>query len=456
MKHNIRSKGIALLLACASLLLALCGCGKPGETQTATTELTTQEQTTTTESITQEQVTQAPPDYWADKPVPQYAGWHREMEQLGGTLIEEKLAATAKGEIYSLRFDLRMNERETPAAEQMDLGYFYVQENKILRAKRHEISEQEARAGKFPADATLVFQDKATKDPLGEDEKGDHEWISLGGALITYHYYNNRVETGYYENLVWQKGVGLVAYRSGFGARRDEIFVRFPHDIAAPVSGRQPLVPQRLTQEGSGWPSKSLAIYDSLTYTLAQEGEMLTFSKKIEACFYPPDAEGFRKLLAPRGVWFLALGDSSTAADDVFLLGKAAEVQVKDGDMFLRDMRIDPRMTNPGMDPYYQDLSRGAGVLESLQWQSLSQKELEGKVPEIYRQLLRLAIIPGIGQLSIVKLQNDTYLYSNCEGIGEDVFGQTTVIQRVDGEWRIAAMIDMKQPEGVGYHPAEE
>lgn len=37
------------------------------------------------------------------------------------------------------------------------------------------------------------------------------------------HEYNNQVETGYYETIIWKKNVGITLYKSGYGAQRDSM-----------------------------------------------------------------------------------------------------------------------------------------------------------------------------------------------------------------------------------------
>ena len=43
--------------------------------------------------------------------------------------------------------------------------------------------------------------------------------------VCTYRSYNDLTETGYYERFVWEKGKGLIEYKSGFGAERDRIYL---------------------------------------------------------------------------------------------------------------------------------------------------------------------------------------------------------------------------------------
>lgn len=63
------------------------------------------------------------------------------------------------------------------------------------------------------------------KEDSLKEEKGWHEEIMVEGTVCTYRSYNDLTETGYYERFVWEKGKGLIEYKSGFGAERDRIYL---------------------------------------------------------------------------------------------------------------------------------------------------------------------------------------------------------------------------------------
>ena len=69
----------------------------------------------------------------------------------------------------------------------------------------------------------IVCQDEELKDSLDENQKGEHEYMLLDKNQRQYHSYNNLVESGFYETFVWEQNMGLVSYRSGFGAEKDAI-----------------------------------------------------------------------------------------------------------------------------------------------------------------------------------------------------------------------------------------
>ena len=75
----------------------------------------------------------------------------------------------------------------------------------------------------MPLDGYIVCQNEELKDPLDENVKGWHHYIKVDGDKRESHYYNTAVDTGYYENMIWERGKGLISYRSGYGALREAI-----------------------------------------------------------------------------------------------------------------------------------------------------------------------------------------------------------------------------------------
>jgi len=75
----------------------------------------------------------------------------------------------------------------------------------------------------LPLDGYIVCQNEELKDPLDENVKGWHHYIKVDGDKRESHYYNTAVDTGYYENMIWERGKGLISYRSGYGALREAI-----------------------------------------------------------------------------------------------------------------------------------------------------------------------------------------------------------------------------------------
>lgn len=107
--------------------------------------------------------------------------------------------------------------------DRFHLGYFYIQKDKILLLREPDILNKIKTEEDIILYSTVVCQNEELKDALKEEEKGFHQYILINGNKKEYHSYNNLVETGFYETFIWEKGVGLVSYRSGFGAEKDGI-----------------------------------------------------------------------------------------------------------------------------------------------------------------------------------------------------------------------------------------
>lgn len=107
--------------------------------------------------------------------------------------------------------------------DRFHLGYFYVQKDKILLLRAPNILNKIKTEEDIILYGTIVCQNQERQDTLKEDEKGFHQYILVNGNQREYHSYNNLVETSFYEAFTWEKGVGLIAYRSGFGAEKDGI-----------------------------------------------------------------------------------------------------------------------------------------------------------------------------------------------------------------------------------------
>lgn len=45
----------------------------------------------------------------------------------------------------------------------------------------------------------------------------------MDGDKRLYESYDNTVDTGYYDNITWERGKGIVHYESGYGAGRDSM-----------------------------------------------------------------------------------------------------------------------------------------------------------------------------------------------------------------------------------------
>ena len=131
------------------------------------------------------------------------------------TLHINKISEIDDGILYQLKIEPVLYYNE----ERMILGYFYVQEDIIYKITTEDIDINEFKTkNDIIANSDIVCQVEEIKDSLNEDFKGWHNCMIANGDTREYHQYNNAVETGYYEQFIWEYGKGLVAYRSGWGA----------------------------------------------------------------------------------------------------------------------------------------------------------------------------------------------------------------------------------------------
>lgn len=131
-----------------------------------------------------------------------------------------ELANLKNGKLYELKLD----SIEGVPNDRLSLGYFYVQKDKIYKIEPTEENLSKLKTSEeLPDSSVIVCQDKEIKDTLDKDEPGFHHYLEVNGDKREYHSYNNQVSTGYYESFTWEKGKGLINYRSGYGAERDSI-----------------------------------------------------------------------------------------------------------------------------------------------------------------------------------------------------------------------------------------
>lgn len=130
-----------------------------------------------------------------------------------------------------MAYALKLEPVEGVPEERLCLGYFYVEGDRIYRFEPTEENLVILQKGKeLPQNGMIICQGKEIEDPLGEDEPGYHAYLEAQGNVRVYHSYNSQVNSGYYESYTWEKGKGLTAYRSGFGAERDAIELKLIED----------------------------------------------------------------------------------------------------------------------------------------------------------------------------------------------------------------------------------
>ncbi|WP_455718672.1 hypothetical protein [Anaerosporobacter sp.] len=131
-----------------------------------------------------------------------------------------ELANLKNGKLY----ELKLEPIESVPNDRLSLGYFYVQKDKIYKIEPTEENLNKLKTSEeLPINSVVVCQDIEKKDTLRNDELGLHQYLRIIGDKREYHSYNNQVSTGYYESFTWEKGKGLINYRSGYGAERDSI-----------------------------------------------------------------------------------------------------------------------------------------------------------------------------------------------------------------------------------------
>ncbi|GMQ58367.1 hypothetical protein AN1V17_27620 [Vallitalea sediminicola] len=136
------------------------------------------------------------------------------------TLNINELANLKYGKLYELKPD----PIEGINDERLNLGYFYVQEDKIYKIEPTEQNLDMLKTNEeLPEDSVIVCQDTQIEDSLDDNEQGFHHYLNVNNDEREYHSYNNQVSTGYYESFTWKKDIGLTNYRSGYGAENDSI-----------------------------------------------------------------------------------------------------------------------------------------------------------------------------------------------------------------------------------------
>lgn len=140
-----------------------------------------------------------------------------------------EIAKLKRGILYQLKVD-QMTDNEIPE-ERLSLGYFYVQEDKIIRIWDNDDYDAEGNVWDIsqealkdlvdndviPKDSAVVCQENEIKDTLDEGELGWHQYLKADGARRRYGgFYQHPQHSGYWETFIWEKGTGLVCYQSGY------------------------------------------------------------------------------------------------------------------------------------------------------------------------------------------------------------------------------------------------
>ncbi len=139
-------------------------------------------------------------------------------------LAVTELLSFDNGVLYEMKIDYNIDfpGRIDYEWDRFHLGYFYVLNDKIYMLRGDHILDEIKSEDYIVSNGELVCQNEELADP-NADVKGMHKYILVNGDRREYHSYNDLTETGFYETFIWQSDVGLVNYRSGYGAAKDGI-----------------------------------------------------------------------------------------------------------------------------------------------------------------------------------------------------------------------------------------
>ena len=137
---------------------------------------------------------------------------------LTGRVVTTRIAEMPWGAIFKIEF----TDLKSRAEKQRDIrpDYFIVTDNRIVLLNEED---NDATAKKISAlDKPPEFEPNDIYGiTTGSFEHQEAEWkttIKLKGDLCTYEASH---PSGHFKKIVWKKGVGLVEYASGYGARAD-------------------------------------------------------------------------------------------------------------------------------------------------------------------------------------------------------------------------------------------
>ena len=122
-------------------------------------------------------------------------------------------------------YELVLDKIDSVPDDRLSLGYFYVDGKTIYRLKTSTERSGVITQEDILKNGDIVCNDKPIIDNQQDEGKGIHYKLDVYDGKCESNYYNNQVETGYYETFVWELGKGLVEYSSGFGAERDSMHI---------------------------------------------------------------------------------------------------------------------------------------------------------------------------------------------------------------------------------------
>jgi len=137
---------------------------------------------------------------------------------LTAQVVTTRIAKTAWGAIFKIEFtDLKSS---APQKREIRPDYFIVTDNRIVLLNEED---NDAAAKKISAlDKPPEFEPNDIYGiTSGSFEHQEEEWKATIKLKADLCIYDASHPSGHFKKIVWKKGVGLVEYASGYGARAD-------------------------------------------------------------------------------------------------------------------------------------------------------------------------------------------------------------------------------------------
>ena len=148
------------------------------------------------------------------------------------TVSFSAVAEYENGTLYAMNIEEGSGEWSPEYFQDRIPVYLYVMEDKIYRIfmldEDVETVKNEADLISGEFGVLVVCQNDDLVDSLEKEEEGEHHSITHQGNTCESHFYPVNVDgnvMGFWEAFYWEKGKGLVHYRSGYAAARDPIFI---------------------------------------------------------------------------------------------------------------------------------------------------------------------------------------------------------------------------------------
>ena len=140
------------------------------------------------------------------------------------TKVSFMLQIAKKEELENL-YELFFDKIEGIPDDRLNLGYFYVDNKTIYRLKIPLEGVSNISYELIVLNSDIVCCEQPIDDEIDNEDRGIHRSLKVFNEKCESYFYNNQVETGFYEAFVWELGKGLIEYKSGFGAERDSIHI---------------------------------------------------------------------------------------------------------------------------------------------------------------------------------------------------------------------------------------